>query len=118
MATILVVENLPSGITEDRLKDVFAQMGEVESVKIKTELLSRQPKEYGIVEMTLEVDAYRAINCFEGATFKDRKIHVKEAFPLLEKAKSMFEHMTDGYTLSGFKPLATFERWKEQHKGH
>jgi hypothetical protein len=30
----------------------------------------------------------------------------------------MFEQMIDGYMLSGFKPLASFERWKEQHKDH
>lgn len=121
MATTIFVENLPSDITEDGLKDVFAQMGEVESVKIKPELLtllSSHPQDYGIVEMALEVDAYRAINCFEGAAFKDRKIHVKEAYPLFAKAKNMFDHMTDGYQFSEFNPLASFERWKDQHKSH
>lgn len=121
MATTIFVENLPSDITEDGLKDVFAQMGEVQSVKIKPELLtllSAHPQDYGIVQMTLEVDAYRAIHCFEGATFKDKKIRVKEAYPLLEKAKNMLEHITDGYQLSNFNPMASFERWKDQHKGH
>ncbi|MGC1454130.1 MAG: RNA-binding protein [Nitrospirota bacterium] len=110
------VENLPADITEERLKDVFGQMGEVQSVKLKTGLLTWQPNGQGIVDMTLEVDAYRAINCFEGATFKDRKIHVKETYPLLEKAKIAFEHLTDGHSLSDFKPLAGLERWKEQMK--
>ena len=112
------VENLPADITEERLKDVFGQMGEVQSVKLKTGLLTWQPNGQGIVDMTLEVDAYRAINCFEGATFKDRKIHVKETYPLLEKAKIAFEHLTDGHSLSDFKPLAGLERWKEQMKNH
>src|SRR5450759_5959806 len=96
------VENLPSDITEDSLKDVFAQMGEVQSVKIKTDLLTWRPNGQGIVDMTLEVDAYRAINCFEGATLKDRKIHVEETYPLLEKAKNVIEHITDGHSLSDF----------------
>jgi len=110
------VENLPPDITEDRLKDVFGQIGDVQSVKLKTDLLTWQPNGHGIVDMTLEVDAYRAINCFEGALFKDRKIHVKETYPLLEKAKNAYEHITDGQTFSDFKPLASFERWKEQFK--
>jgi len=110
------VENLPTDITEDRLKDVFSQIGEVQSVKLKTDLLTWQPNGQGIVDMALEVDAYRAINCFEGASFKDRKIHVAEAYPLLEKAKNAFEHITDGHSLSNFSPLASFERWKEQLK--
>jgi RNA recognition motif-containing protein len=112
------VENLPPDITEDRLKDVFGQIGEVQSVKLKTDLLTWQPNGHGIVDMALEVDAYRAINCFEGARFKDRRIHVKEAYPLLEKARIAFEHITDGQSFPVFKPLANFERWKEQLKSH
>ena len=115
------VENLPAGITEDGLKDVFGQIGEVQSVKIRFDLftlLTKRPKEIGIVDMTLEVDAYRAISCFEGAQLADRKIHVQETYPLLEKAKNMFDHFSDGYSLAGIKPLADFERWKEQLRTH
>ncbi len=112
----IVVENLPADITEDGLKTVFDQMGEVRSVKLKTSLLTWQQMGHGIVDMTLEVDAYRAINCFEGAAFKDKKIHVQEAYPLFEKAKTAFEQITDGYSLSDLNPLSSFERWKEQHK--
>ncbi|MCK9418122.1 MAG: RNA-binding protein [Nitrospirae bacterium] len=110
------VENLPNSITEERLKDVFGQMGEVQSVKLKTDLLTWQLNGQGVVDMTLEVDAYRAINCFEGAIFTDKKIHVKETYPLFEKAKNALEHITDGHSLSDLKPLASFERWKEQWK--
>ena len=112
------VENLPADITENSLEGVFAQIGEVQSVRIKTDLLTWRPNGHGIVDMTLEVDAYRAINCFEGATLKDRKIHVKEAYPLYEKAKNAIEHITDGHSLSDFNLLASYERWKEQHKDH
>jgi RNA recognition motif-containing protein len=112
----ITVDNLPADMTEERLKDVFGQMGEVLSVRLKTDLLTWQPNGQGVVDMTLEVDAYRAINCFEGATFKDRKIHVKEAYPLLEKAKNAFEHITDGYSLPDLHLLSTFERWKERRK--
>lgn len=112
----IIVENLPADITEDGLKAVFDQIGEVRSVKLKTGLLTWQPMGHGIVDMTLEVDAYRAINCFEGAAFNKNKIHVQEAYPLLEKAKTAFEQITDGYSLSDLNPLPSFERWKEQQK--
>ena len=121
MAVKIYVENLPSNITESGLKEVFSQIGDVQSVRIKTDLLTMltsSPQDYGIVDMTLDVDAYRAINCFEGATFKNRKIHVKEAYPLLEKAKTMFDQLTDGYTLSGFSPLAAFNRFREHNKNN
>jgi RNA recognition motif-containing protein len=78
MTTKVRVENLPSDITEERLQDVFAQIGDVQSVTIKTDLLTGRPKGYGFVEMSLDVDAYRAVNILDGTTFKDRRIHLKE----------------------------------------
>jgi RNA recognition motif-containing protein len=112
------IDNLPLDITEEALKNVFAQIGEVASVKIRHDLLSKEPTRHGIVEMTLEVDGYRAINCFEGAAFKDRKIHVTETYPWFEKAKVAFEHFTDGHTMPTFSPMAAISRWQEQHKDH
>jgi len=89
MTTKVYVENLPCDITEERLKDVFSQVGAVEAVRIQTDLLTLLNRCSGVVEMSLDLDAYRAVNCFNGATFKDRKIHVEEAKPFYEKAKGM-----------------------------
>ena len=89
MATKVRVENLPSDITEERLKDVFTQFGDVQAVTIKTHFLTGLPKGYGFVKMSLDVDAYRAVNILDGTTFKNRKIHLKEEIPLIEKAKQM-----------------------------
>jgi len=89
MTSKIYVENLPCDITEERLKDVFSQVGAVEAVRIQTDLLTLLNRCSGVVEMSLDVDAYRAVNCFNGATFKDRKIHVEEAKPFYEKAKGM-----------------------------
>jgi RNA recognition motif-containing protein len=86
MAIKILIENLPSDITEDSLRDVFSQIGFVESVKIQTDLLTHRPKGSGYVEMSLDVDADRAVNCFNGATFKDRKIYVQVAKPFYERA--------------------------------
>jgi len=114
----IFIENLPPDITEEGLKSVFSQIGDVQSVKIKNDFLTWGPVRQGIVDMTLEVDGYRAINCFEGATFKERRIHVKEAHPLFEKAKIALEHITDGHTLTNFNPLEAISRWQENHKSH
>jgi RNA recognition motif-containing protein len=93
MATKVRVENLPSDITEERLKDVFAQIGDVQSVTIKTDLLTGRPKGYGFIEMSLDVDAYRAVNILDGTTFKDRRIRLTEEKPLIEKAKEILTHL-------------------------
>jgi RNA recognition motif-containing protein len=90
MASRISVENLPPDITEERLKDIFSQIGEVQSVKIQTDLITRRPTGRGFVDMSLDVDAYRAVNFFEGATIKDRKIHLAEAMPLVDRAKDIF----------------------------
>src|SRR5512143_2814220 len=92
MATKIHVENLPCDISEERLRDIFAQIGSVESVKLETDLLTRRPKCAGYVEMSLDVDAFRAVNCFNGATFKDRKINVEEAKPFYEWAREILRN--------------------------
>jgi poly(U)-binding-splicing factor PUF60 len=89
MATKVYVENLPSDMTEDKLKDIFAQFGAVEAVTIESDLLTRQPKGTGYVEMSLDLDAYRAVNCFNGAVFTDRKILVEEVKPFYEWAREI-----------------------------
>jgi RNA recognition motif-containing protein len=99
MAAKVYVENLPCDITEDRLEDIFSQIGAVESVKLETDLITRRPKCAGYVEMSLDVDAFRAVNCFNGATFRDRKIHVEEPKPFYEWAKGiLMDRFGEGMT--------------------
>jgi cold-inducible RNA-binding protein len=89
MASRIYVENLPSDISEEKLKDIFAQVGAVEAVKIQIDLITRHSKGSGYVEMLLDVDAFRAVNCFNGAMLKDKKINLKEAKPFHERAKEI-----------------------------
>ncbi len=89
MASRIYVENLPMDISEENLKDLFAQVGAVEAVKIQTDPITRHSKGSGYVQMLLDVDAFRAVNCLNGATLRDRKIYLKEAKPFHERAKDM-----------------------------
>jgi archaeosine-15-forming tRNA-guanine transglycosylase len=110
MTTKIYVENLPCDITEEMLKDVFAQVGAVETVRIQTDLLTLLTRCSGTVVMSLDLDAYRAVNCFNGATFKDRKIHVEEAKPLYAKYAKAKEMLRDRVHL-----LAQYGAdWKKQ----
>jgi RNA recognition motif-containing protein len=86
MGRKIIVENLPADITEKRLMDIFSQIGSVEAVKIQTDLLTRRPRGSGYVKMSLDLDAYRAVNCLNGATFRDREIYVQEAKTFYERA--------------------------------
>jgi len=94
MASGIYIENLPSDITEEGLRDMFGQLGDVQSVKIKTGLFTHRPTGQGLVEMSLDLDAYRAINCFDGACIKEKKLRLKEVKPLVMRAKEALESNT------------------------
>lgn len=107
MASRISVENLPPDITEERLRDIFSQIGEVQSVRLQTDLITRRPTGRGFIEMSLDVDAYRAVDFFEGATIKGRKIHLVEEMPLFDRAKDIFAHAV-------MQQRQNFSRWKEK----
>uniref|UniRef100_UPI001C4502FA RNA recognition motif domain-containing protein n=1 Tax=Desulfosarcina cetonica TaxID=90730 RepID=UPI001C4502FA len=47
----IYIGNLSFSTTEDHLKSVFAEFGNVESVKIITDRFSGRPKGFGFIEM-------------------------------------------------------------------
>ncbi len=110
MAARLFIENLPPDVTEERLRDIFAQIGEVESVQLQTDLITRRPKGAGFVDMSLDVDAWRAMYCLDGATMKDRKIHVTECTPLLERARRILNQNIAGINRQAQNFLNGIER--------
>lgn len=91
MASGIYIENLPPDITEEGLRDMFGQLGDVQSVRIKTGLFSHRPTGQGFVEMSLDLDAYRAINCFDGACIKEKKLRLREVKPFTRRAKDVLE---------------------------
>lgn len=62
MAKKLYVGNLSFGTTEDGLKQIFAQHGEVTSVKIITDSMSGKSRGFGFVEMENADAAIEALN--------------------------------------------------------
>jgi cold-inducible RNA-binding protein len=66
----LYVGNLSFGATEDSIKTLFTQYGEVVSVKIITDSMSGRSRGFGFVEMENADDAIAALNNqqFEGRT--------------------------------------------------
>jgi len=81
MGKKLYVGSIPFQATEEDLKGVFTEVGEVESVKIITDSYSERSKGFGFVEMVKEEDAQKAIETLNGKTFMDRSIVVNEAKP-------------------------------------
>jgi cold-inducible RNA-binding protein len=77
----LYVGNIPFGASEEDLKKLFLEVGEVQSVKIVTNSYSGRPRGFGFVEMASQEDAKKAISTLNGKTLMDRALIVNEARP-------------------------------------
>jgi RNA recognition motif-containing protein len=83
----IYVGNLPYSITEDELKDVFTEFGEVSSVNIITDKFSGQSKGFGFVEMASNSEADEAIKALNESNLKGRNIRVNQAKPRGERSQ-------------------------------
>ncbi len=90
MAKKLYVGSLSYDTTEDSLKALFAQYGEVTSSMIIMDKMSGRSKGFGFVEMSSDEDAQKAIDALNGTEFEGRKIIVNEARPMEERPRRDF----------------------------
>jgi RNA recognition motif-containing protein len=81
----IYVGNLDFNLNEDELQQIFAEYGEVVSVKIVKDRETGRAKGFGFVEMADDSDAKTAIEELEGAEVKGRNIRVNEARPRPER---------------------------------
>ncbi len=81
----IYVGNLPYNVTEDELKELFSEFGEVTTVNIITDKFSGQSKGFGFVEMTNDSEADEAIKALDGNELKGRNIKVNQAKPRGER---------------------------------
>lgn len=86
MATKLYVGSLPYSTTDERLKEVFSQAGNVVSASVITDKMSGRSKGFGFVEMATEEEAKKAIEMFNGQDLDGRNIIVNEAKPMVPRA--------------------------------
>lgn len=86
MGAKLYVGNLPYSVTEERLRQHFAQHGSVVSARIITDKFSGRSKGFGFVEMGSDEEAERATSALNGTDFEGRNIVVSEARPQAARA--------------------------------
>ncbi len=77
----MYVGNISYQTTEDDLGNLFAEFGEVSSVKIIRDRESGRSKGFGFVEMNNDSEANDSIHGLNGCTFMDRPLVVNEARP-------------------------------------
>ena len=79
MAKKLYVGNLSYNTTEDGLRGLFSQFGNVVSAKIIFDRETGNSKGFGFIEMGSDDEASAAINGTNGHEFEGRQIRVNEA---------------------------------------
>jgi cold-inducible RNA-binding protein len=80
----IYVGNLSYEVTEDELRTVVEQFGQVESVAIIKDKYSGQSKGFGFVEMASQTEGQAAIDGLNGTELKGKSINVNEARPRTE----------------------------------
>src|SRR2546426_10410686 len=81
MPAKLFVGNLSFQATEGDLRELFAQAGTVETVRIITDQFTGRPRGFGFVEMATKEEATKAVEMLNGRLFRDRNLVVDEARP-------------------------------------
>lgn len=79
MAKKIYVGNMNYNTTEEDLRDLFGQYGEVVSVVIIKDRETQRPKGFGFVEMDNDDSAAAAISELDGKEYASRNLRVNEA---------------------------------------
>jgi RNA recognition motif-containing protein len=82
MGKKLYVGNLPFSASNESLKALFAQAGEVVSANIITDRDTGRSKGFGFVEFATDAEALAAIDMFNGKDNGGRPMTVNEAKPM------------------------------------
>src|SRR5215475_6104753 len=77
----LYVGNLPYNTSEEDLRNLFSQYGNVESVAVITDRETGRSKGFGFVEFGDDTEARNAISALSGQEFGGRALTVNEARP-------------------------------------
>lgn len=85
MTTNLYVGNLSYDTTEDTLRTLFGEFGEVESARVITDRYTGRSKGFAFVEMSAEDAAQAAIDALNGKSVDGRELRVDKANPRTER---------------------------------
>lgn len=79
MSAKIFVGNLSWNATEETLKELFAQFGEIISVRIVTDPYTDRSKGFGFIEMSDEGACSQAVEKLDNYSFLNRPIRVSRA---------------------------------------
>ncbi|MCX6271465.1 MAG: RNA-binding protein [Bacteroidetes bacterium] len=80
----IYVASIPFKATDEDLRELFEEYGEVTSAKIIMDNYTQKSRGFGFVEMKEDAEARQAIEALNGADFMGKNLVVNEARPRTE----------------------------------
>lgn len=84
----IYVGNLSYSVTEEDLKEVFAEYGTVKTVQLPIDRETNKKRGFGFVEMSTDAEEAEAIDQLDGAEWMQRTLKVNKARPREERKPS------------------------------
>jgi RNA recognition motif-containing protein len=91
----MYVGNIAFDATEEDLRNLFSEYGEIESLKIIKDQFTERSRGFGFIEMADEKDAKKAIATLNGKDFMGKTLIVNEARP--QQKRQGFNKRSSGY---------------------
>ena len=84
----IYVGNIPRGVTETELRELFQAFGEISSASVIKDKFSGESRGFGFVEMPNKEEGQKALTALNGNDFKGRPLTVNEARPRTDKPRT------------------------------
>ena len=84
----IYVANIPFKASEEELKGLFEEYGEVSSAKIIMDKVTQRSRGFGFIEMADDSSAQQAIDSLNGFSFLGKTLVVNEARPKTDAPRS------------------------------
>ncbi len=104
MGKRIYVGNLPFSVTQEKLKELFSQYGEIEEAVVVANKFSGRSKGFGFVSFKEDASAEKAVAEMDKKEVEGRALNVKEAIPFDENAprkERRFERRDGGRGFGG-----------------
>ncbi len=85
MESKLYVGNMAYNVSEDDVRALFSQAGEIKEITLIMDRDTRRPKGFGFVEFMTQADAEKAIRMFNDHELDGRRLTVNLARPREER---------------------------------
>ncbi|MBN2380912.1 RNA-binding protein [candidate division WOR-3 bacterium] len=83
----IFVGNLPHSYNEDKVREIFAEHGEINKVAVPTDRYTNAPRGFAFVEMPNDEEARVAVDAVNGTEHDGRELRVEEARPPRERGE-------------------------------